>query len=328
MFNIASRCVSPANIRLLGLLLMTFLILPLNAADSQPNGQMMLTDFTADSADLAWYVVNDNVMGGRSEGDFERMPGELRFTGSTNTNGGGFSSIRTGPLQLDLSDQDGIRVAVKGDGRRYTWRLTTAASRRGRSVSYWAEFETQKGTWTTVDLPFASFIPRFRGQQLDGPVLDPEQITGMGLMIYDNQDGPFELSMSSVHAYSGREAFTLQQYQWKNRILVVSAATKTDAHLVNQQNDLALNSADFANRDLVLVTLLGNSRSTAGTRTLTKEEATMARATLGIGPNLFGLRLIGKDGSVKLSSDTATSMAEIYALIDTMPMRQRENSDH
>ena len=28
------------------------------------------------------------------------------------------------------------------------------------------------------------------------------QITGMGLIIYDNQDGPFELHMASVHAYS------------------------------------------------------------------------------------------------------------------------------
>jgi hypothetical protein len=76
----------------------------------------------------------------------------------------------------------------------------------------------------------------------------------------------------------------------------------------------------------VLVTLLGNAGSTAGTRELTNEEAAMARVALGIGPDSFALRLIGKDGSVKLSGETATSMTEIYALIDTMPMRQREKS--
>ncbi|NQV85736.1 MAG: CIA30 family protein [Woeseiaceae bacterium] len=53
-----------------------------------------------------------------------------------------------------------------------------------------------------VNIPFSSFIPRFRGYQLDGPALDPEKITGMGLMIYDNLDGPFALHLESVKAYS------------------------------------------------------------------------------------------------------------------------------
>lgn len=307
-----------------GLLLITMPVSPLDASDSQPERQTLLTDFSVDGADLAWYVVNDNVMGGRSEGDFEQIPGELRFTGSTNTNGGGFSSIRSKPLQLNLSDHAGIRVVVMGDGRRYTWRLTTEAQWRGRQISYWANFETRKGTWSTVDIPFASFIPRFRGAQLDGPALNPEKITGMGLMIYDNQDGPFELRLARVHAYLGSEAFTLQQYQWENRVLVVSAPTEDDKQLVDQKNDLALTPEDFMSRDMALVTLLDSSSSTAGSRELTNEEVTLARTTLGIRPGSFALRLIGKDGSVKLSSQTATSMTEIYALIDTMPMRQRE----
>ena len=53
-----------------------------------------------------------------------------------------------------------------------------------------------------MDIPFASFIPRFRGVRLDGPALDSAQITGMGLMIYDNQDGQFEMHIASVHAYA------------------------------------------------------------------------------------------------------------------------------
>jgi len=188
-----------------GFLLMTLPGLPLYASDTHSEGELLLTDFTANSADLGWYVVNDNVMGGRSEGDFEQSQGELRFAGSTNTNGGGFSSIRTQSLRLNLSSHAGIRLSVKGDGRRYTWRLTTDASWRGRPVSYWADFETRDGAWSTVNIPFANFVPRFRGYELEGPALDPRQITGMGLMIYDNQDGPFELQMAAVHAYSADE---------------------------------------------------------------------------------------------------------------------------
>ena len=166
----------------------------------------MITDFSSDTPDLGWYVQNDNVMGGRSEGGFETEPGELIFAGSTNTNGGGFSSIQTQPFEVDLSNEDGIQLRVKGDGRRYTWQLQTTALYRGYRVSYWAEFETQDGEWSTVNIPFSSFYPQFRGFKLDGPELASGQITEMGLYIYDKKDGPFELHLDSVEAYSADAA--------------------------------------------------------------------------------------------------------------------------
>jgi hypothetical protein len=164
-------------------------------------GGLLLTDFASEETNLGWFVVNDNVMGGRSEGGFSVEQGELLFSGTTNTRGGGFSSIRTSAMQLDLSAYGGVRLRVKGDGRRYTWRLTTNARWWGRQISYWADFETEDGAWSTVDIPFSRFVPQFRGARLDGPELDPGQITSMGLMIYDKQDGPFELRLDSVHAF-------------------------------------------------------------------------------------------------------------------------------
>lgn len=161
----------------------------------------LLTDFTPSSADLGWYVVNDNVMGGRSQGGFINEPGHLRFAGRTDTDGGGFSSVRTKSLDLDLSGYEGIRVRVKGDGRRYTWRLTTNARTRGRLISYWAHFDTTRDAWRGVDIPFRSFTPRSRGVTLKGPALDIGRISGMGLMMYDGRDGAFTLLLDRVDAY-------------------------------------------------------------------------------------------------------------------------------
>ena len=266
-------------------------------------------------------------MGGRSDGDFQLVQGELSFAGSTNTNGGGFSSIRTKAMQLDLSNHAGIQLRVKGDGRRYTWRLTTDARWRGRQVSYWADFDTEDDEWSLVNIPFSGFIPSFRGYKLEGPALDPGQVTGMGLMIYDKQDGPFELQLSSVNAYSKEASFTLNQYRWKNRVLVVSAPAEDDRNLKEQKKAVVLSAEEFAERDMAFVTLLDSGVSRAGDRRLTSKEVATARAALGVRRGSFNVALIGKDGSVKLSRQEATSMTDIYALIDTMPMRQQEMPD-
>lgn len=171
------------------------------ASEPDDMDALLIAAFDPDSPDLGWYVQNDNVMGGRSQGGFVTTAGELVFSGNTNTNGGGFSSIRTQALELDLSNYSGIRVKVRADGRRYTLQLQSNALLRGRRINYWADFETVSGATHVVDIPFSSFLPRFRGFRLDGPELDTSQITEIGLYIYDKKDGPFELRLISIEAY-------------------------------------------------------------------------------------------------------------------------------
>lgn len=309
---------------LTGMLFMTITDPVLAAPRIDSPGQLLITNFSPASTDLGWYVLNDNVMGGRSTGDFVAQKKMLRFAGRTNTKGGGFSSIRTGDLDLDLSDYAGIRVRVKGDGRQYTWRIATNARWRGRLISYWASFATQDNTWITVDLPFSAFMPKMRGYELDGPALDTQRISGMGLMIYDNKDGPFEIELASVHAYAELTPFSLADYQWNKRVLILSAPDGDDKHLKAQLATIAASRDDFKERDMTLVVILNTGPSTAGERTLSATEAAGVQTRLGIDTAAFALRLIGKDGSVKHRSAEPTAMTDLYALIDTMPMRRRE----
>ena len=185
-----------------GIILLALLCLPLNASEFNKLDVLTLTRFNAESPDFDWYVQNDNVMGGRSEGGFDISSGQLIFSGNTNTNGGGFSSIRTQPLKLDLSAYAGIRVKVKADGRRYTWQLQTDARWRGRRINYWADFDTLANETDVIDIPFTTFFPQLRGFRLDGPELDTSQIIEFGLYQYDKTDGPFELRLLSVEAYT------------------------------------------------------------------------------------------------------------------------------
>ena len=177
------------------------LCISLGASESNELETLYLNSFDTDSPDLGWYVQNDNVMGGKSEGGFNISSGQLIFSGNTNTDGGGFSSIRSKPLNLDLSAYDGIRVKVEADGRRYTWGMQTNALWRGRRVGYWADFDTTAGETEVIDIPFADFFPQYRGFKLDGPELNIRQISEFALYQYDKTDGPFELRLISVQAY-------------------------------------------------------------------------------------------------------------------------------
>ena len=302
-----------------GLILMTALFS--TASADQPK---LVTDFPREPGSLEWFVVNDDVMGGRSSGGFELNDGNLMFTGSTNTRGGGFSSIRSQGLQMDLSEFSGIRLRVRGDGRQYSWQLRTNAMYRGRELGFWSEFETTAGQWLGIDLPFADFVPKFRGNKLDAAPPDPAHIRGLGLMISDGKDGPFAIEVDSVQAYRESEPFSLGDYQWGNRLLVVSSPAPDEPNFTRQLQQVAATGSEFGERDLVLISLATDGTSFAGKRKLDPTQVEEIRAALGIDAGAFAVVLVGKDGTVKLSKSTIVAMDDIYALIDKMPMRQRE----
>ena len=84
---------------------------------------LRLVDFVREEDGPRWQVVNDTVMGGRSRSQYLIQDGLLRFSGLLNTNGGGFASLRSSPLPLQLSEFALVRLRVLGDGRVYRFRM-------------------------------------------------------------------------------------------------------------------------------------------------------------------------------------------------------------
>jgi monofunctional biosynthetic peptidoglycan transglycosylase len=168
--------------------------------------QQSVAEFTpAESAKLDWRIVDDGVMGGLSQGKREiGDDGILRFFGVLSLeNNGGFSSLRTGDVKMDLSAAEGIVLRVKGDGRAYQVRLSTDAEYRGREMSFQAGFPTVKGEWTEVKVPFKSFVGTWRGMELPDKVFTPAKVRRLGLMVADKKAGPFELRVDWIRTYGG-----------------------------------------------------------------------------------------------------------------------------
>jgi monofunctional biosynthetic peptidoglycan transglycosylase len=147
----------------------------------------------------AWPAQNDNVMGGVSTGGSTIVEGRLVFSGRLSLeNNGGFAQVFTPSPVKDISPYQSVVLRVRGDGRRYQFRLASEARFRGSRIAYRAEFATEAGLWTEVELPLRDFRPSHHGRILSGPALDTRSITQLALLIADGQAGPFSLEVDWI----------------------------------------------------------------------------------------------------------------------------------
>ena len=116
----------------------------------------------------------------------------------------------------------------------------------------------------------------------------------------------------------------LNEFKWKNRLVLLFAFNQQDEGL--NAFELAVKQApeDFLDRDMILFKILKEGPSTVGTQALSPESGAKIREQLRVYSDSFSVYLVGKDGTVKLKGDASTSLSEIFALIDTMPMRRNE----
>ena len=160
-----------------------------------------LTDFSDASAARQWISVNDNVMGGVSEGGFRITDDKtLEFSGTISLeNRGGFASIRMRPTDLGLDGYDTIALRLQGDGRTYYLDLRTASNRA--SGSYRAAVKTQKDAWQEVRVPLKDFEYAAFGRRIRGAdPLRASRIQSVGFTLADKQAGPFRLEVGRIAA--------------------------------------------------------------------------------------------------------------------------------
>lgn len=164
-----------------------------------PEALRPLFDFAGPDAAQKWQSVNDGVMGGVSDGRFRLTEAKtLEFFGRLSLeNNGGFASVRTRPMELDIKADDTIVVRAKGDGREYVLNIYTKSRRM--AFSYRASLPTTKDAWTEVRVPLQDFVPTAFGRRVQGmgPV-EPDQINGLGFMLSDKKAGPFQMQVEWV----------------------------------------------------------------------------------------------------------------------------------
>jgi len=170
---------------------------PANTSEETPQMQVLF-DFKEPAT--TWNIIDDGVMGGLSKGEWAVAEGIGVFEGELSLeNNGGFSSVRSDPLDKAPAGATGFRLRVKGDGRRYQFRVRTDGNFDG--VSYRAEFATTKDAWQEVTLELKEFAPVFRGNVLkDYPLLSAERVVTVGFLLADKTPGSFRLEVDWIGA--------------------------------------------------------------------------------------------------------------------------------
>ena len=158
-----------------------------------------VVDFSAPGEASRWRAVDDVVMGGRSSSRLEPTgAGTCVFVGRVSLDhGGGFASVRSSDLHGDLSGASAVAISCRGDGKTYKLNLRTR--RAGETLAYQVAFTTVMGEWSQHSFEARDFTPVWRGRTVSGaPPLDITDVSSLGLLISNEQEGPFRLELRSI----------------------------------------------------------------------------------------------------------------------------------
>lgn len=111
----------------------------------------------------------------------------------------------------------------------------------------------------------------------------------------------------------------LDQYRWKNRILLVFAPDPQDQHLMDQLSLLNASRAGLVDRDLKVIVVNPKSNTSLPTA-----DSKHLYQVYKVEKDTFRVVLIGKDGTEKLRTNQPILPIDLFRIIDAMPMRQSE----
>jgi NADH dehydrogenase [ubiquinone] 1 alpha subcomplex assembly factor 1 len=161
---------------------------------SSASAQNIVFDFSKND-DNGWRIVNDGVMGGLSEGDFQVTDMKAIFSGRVSTdNNGGFTMVRKQFSAVSISDHKSFVLSLKGDGKAYQFRVKSNANQRH---SYVYSFTTTT-EWQEIVIPFSSLEPRFRGRKVDTANFEGQQIEEIAFLIGNKQKESFQLILDKI----------------------------------------------------------------------------------------------------------------------------------
>ena len=156
----------------------------------------LIFDFNHNANITDWKIVDDVVMGGRSNGQFKiDSDGNGIFSGDVSVeNNGGFSSVRYQFEKINTTKESKVIIRLKGDGKEYQFRIK---NNRNTYYSYITNFKTS-GDWENIIINLKDLYPSFRGQTMNIPNFAGNSIEEIVFLIGNKKNEPFTLVLDRI----------------------------------------------------------------------------------------------------------------------------------
>lgn len=116
----------------------------------------------------------------------------------------------------------------------------------------------------------------------------------------------------------------LEDYSWRNRVLLIFTPNHDHPEFIAQQEILAKAAPGLTERDLVVLSMMPGHDVNIDGKPAPEISSGSVYRNYSIKPDTFRVLLVGKDGTLKLTQPAAVATETLFNLIDSMPMRQLE----
>ncbi|MEQ8194366.1 MAG: DUF4174 domain-containing protein [Rhodospirillales bacterium] len=116
----------------------------------------------------------------------------------------------------------------------------------------------------------------------------------------------------------------LDQYLWKNRLLLIFAPGERDPRLAKQLADMSRSKCGIRDRDIRIFRLVKDQPAVSADGREQDLDQVALRKAYGIRGGDFAAILIGKDGGEKMRAFRPLPTNNLFEEVDAMPMRQDE----
>lgn len=149
--------------------------------------------------DQSWYVVNDGVMGGLSDGQVRYTDSTALWEGSISLdNNGGFSALRSDYAKYDLSVYSEVVIRYRSKGQMLCFGLYPYE--RFFMPYYKVDLGDTNGEWVEQTVPLTSFHKHILGRKYE-KTLSRERsadIIRLGFINGGKKEGPFTFEIDYI----------------------------------------------------------------------------------------------------------------------------------
>ncbi|MDX5422448.1 MAG: DUF4174 domain-containing protein [Hymenobacteraceae bacterium] len=135
---------------------------------------------------------------------------------------------------------------------------------------------------------------------------------------------PLLVAQGAYAQPTAMKQLSLEDYQWKNRLLLVFSPAADNAAYTRQKELIRKAPEGLEERDMLVIELLSADKVHLAGEEQQELKGDALRKRFEVPQDQFAVLLVGKDGTEKYRSQKPVELQQIYNTIDQMPMRREE----